>query len=92
MFGFDDISFFCEINKRKSTEGGILTLSGKAGEVIVIIQTTGEVPVFVSNLRGGNDKQLNRLECFLEAADARPKGGADEIVIRNCVAEIREAA
>ncbi|KAL7258861.1 hypothetical protein ACSBR1_004883 [Camellia fascicularis] len=53
MFGFDDINFFCEINKRKSTEGGILTLSSKAGEVIVIIETTGEVPVFVRNLRGG---------------------------------------
>ncbi|KAI8028297.1 putative disease resistance RPP8-like protein 2 [Camellia lanceoleosa] len=25
-------------------------------------------------------------------ADARPKGGADEIIIRNCVAEIREAS
>ncbi|KAI8025305.1 putative disease resistance protein [Camellia lanceoleosa] len=36
--------------------------------------------------------QLNRMECFLEAADARPKGGADEIIIRNCVAEIREAS
>ncbi|GMP37649.1 hypothetical protein CsSME_00009237 [Camellia sinensis var. sinensis] len=36
--------------------------------------------------------QLNRMQCFLEAADARPKGGADEIIIRNCVAEIREAS
>ncbi|CAL5392560.1 unnamed protein product [Camellia sinensis] len=60
MFGFDDISFFCEINKRKSTEGGILTLSGKAGEVIVIIQTTGEVPVFVSNLRGEKEEEDSR--------------------------------
>ena len=33
--------------------GGILTLSGKVGGVTVIIQTTGEVPVFVRNLRGG---------------------------------------
>ncbi|CAL5378287.1 unnamed protein product [Camellia sinensis] len=36
--------------------------------------------------------QLNRMQCLLEAADARPKGGADEIIIRNCVAEIREAS
>ncbi|KAI8027745.1 putative disease resistance protein [Camellia lanceoleosa] len=36
--------------------------------------------------------QLNRMQCFLVAADARPKGGADEIIIRNCVAEIREAS
>ncbi|GMP37665.1 hypothetical protein CsSME_00009249 [Camellia sinensis var. sinensis] len=36
--------------------------------------------------------QLNRMQCFLEAADARPKGGADEIIICNCVAEIREAS
>ncbi|GMP37647.1 hypothetical protein CsSME_00009235 [Camellia sinensis var. sinensis] len=36
--------------------------------------------------------QLNRMQCFLEAADARPKGRADEIIIRNCVAEIREAS
>ncbi|GMP97440.1 hypothetical protein CsSME_00045696 [Camellia sinensis var. sinensis] len=36
--------------------------------------------------------QLNRTQCFLEAADARPKGGAEEIIIRNCVAEIREAS
>ncbi|CAL5377062.1 unnamed protein product [Camellia sinensis] len=32
------------------------------------------------------------MQCFLEAADARPKGGADEIIIHNCVAEIREAS
>ncbi|CAL5444646.1 unnamed protein product [Camellia sinensis] len=32
--------------------GGILTLSGEVGEVTVIIQTTGEIPVFVRNLRG----------------------------------------
>ncbi|KAI8027747.1 putative disease resistance protein [Camellia lanceoleosa] len=36
--------------------------------------------------------QLNRMQCFLEAADARPKGGADEIIIHNCVAEMREAS
>ncbi|KAI8025302.1 putative disease resistance protein [Camellia lanceoleosa] len=36
--------------------------------------------------------QLNRMQCFLVAADARPKGGEDEIIIRNCVAEIREAS
>ncbi|KAL7206879.1 hypothetical protein ACSBR2_019558 [Camellia fascicularis] len=50
------------------------------------------------NLRGVRPQveqlqaQLNRMQCFLEAADARPKGGADEIIIHNCVAEIREAA
>ncbi|CAL5390400.1 unnamed protein product [Camellia sinensis] len=38
--------------------GGILILSGKAGEVTVIIQTTGEVPVFVRNLRGGQSNLL----------------------------------
>ncbi|THG06519.1 hypothetical protein TEA_017683 [Camellia sinensis var. sinensis] len=36
-----------------SKNGGICTMSGKVGEVTVIIQTTGEVPVFVRNLRGG---------------------------------------
>ncbi|XP_028064166.1 probable disease resistance protein RF45 [Camellia sinensis] len=36
--------------------------------------------------------QLTRMQCFLEVADARPRGGANEIIIRNCVAEIREAS
>ncbi|KAI8026439.1 putative disease resistance protein [Camellia lanceoleosa] len=36
--------------------------------------------------------QLNQMQCFLVAADARRRGGADEIIIRNCVAEIREAS
>ncbi|KAI8025478.1 putative disease resistance protein [Camellia lanceoleosa] len=50
------------------------------------------------NLRGVRPQveqlqaQLNRMQCFLEAADARPKGGADEIIIHDCVAEIREAS
>ncbi|CAL5378265.1 unnamed protein product [Camellia sinensis] len=50
------------------------------------------------NLRGVRPQveqlqaQLNRMQCFLEATNARPKGGADEIIIHNCVAEIREAS
>ncbi|KAI8028301.1 putative disease resistance protein [Camellia lanceoleosa] len=50
------------------------------------------------NLRGVRPQveqlqaQLNWMQCFLEAVDARPKEGADEIIIHNCVAEIREAS
>ncbi|GMP37662.1 hypothetical protein CsSME_00009246 [Camellia sinensis var. sinensis] len=38
--------------------------------------------------------QLNRMQCFLVAADARPRGGpeGDEIIMHQCVAEIREAS
>ncbi|CAL5377064.1 unnamed protein product [Camellia sinensis] len=32
------------------------------------------------------------MQCFSEAADARPKGGADENIIHNCVGEVREAS
>ncbi|CAL5385620.1 unnamed protein product [Camellia sinensis] len=53
VFTFDDISKVCYVYKRLLNFGGILTLSGKAEEVTVIIKTIGEVPVFVRNLRGG---------------------------------------
>ncbi|CAL5328983.1 unnamed protein product [Camellia sinensis] len=67
--------------------------------VTFVVKKLGELLLQEAlNLRGVRPQveqfqaQLNRMQCFLEAADARPKGGADEIVIRNCVAEIREAS
>ncbi|KAI7981823.1 putative disease resistance protein [Camellia lanceoleosa] len=67
--------------------------------VTFVVKKLGELLLQEAlNLRGVRPQveqlqaQLNRMECFLEAADARPKGGADEIIIRNCVAEIREAS
>ncbi|KAI7981807.1 putative disease resistance protein RXW24L [Camellia lanceoleosa] len=64
-----------------------------------IIEKLGELLLQEAlNLRGVRPQveqlqaQLNRMERFLEAADARPKGGEDEIIICNCVAEIREAS
>ncbi|KAI8026445.1 putative disease resistance protein [Camellia lanceoleosa] len=52
----------------------------------------------VINLRGVRPQveqlqaQLNRMQCFLEATDTRPKGGVDENIIHNCVGEVREAS
>ncbi|KAL7235456.1 hypothetical protein ACSBR1_018871 [Camellia fascicularis] len=67
--------------------------------VTFVVKKLGELLLQEAlNLRGVRPQveqlqaQLNRMACFLEAADARPKGGADEIIIRNCVAEIREAS
>ncbi|KAI7991495.1 putative disease resistance protein [Camellia lanceoleosa] len=67
--------------------------------VTFVVKKLGELLLQEAlNLRGVRPQveqlqaQLNRMQCFLEAADARPKGGAEEIIIRNCVAEIREAS
>ncbi|KAL7235453.1 hypothetical protein ACSBR1_018868 [Camellia fascicularis] len=67
--------------------------------VTFVVKKLGELLLQEAlNLRGVRPQveqlqaQLNRMERFFEAADARPKGGEDEIIIRNCVAEIREAS
>ncbi|CAL5377207.1 unnamed protein product [Camellia sinensis] len=66
---------------------------------IFVVKSLGGFLIQETNNLGGVRPQvrqlqalLNRMQWFLESADARPKGGADGIIIRNCVAEIREAS